>query len=226
MKYCNECKIKVDTARVTCPLCYASLQTISDDESKPAYPEYIKKKGRSNWFYKSVVFVCILSSLVTTLINIITYNEMSKWWCLYVIPSMVYIYMLVRGAILTHSYVVKRLFVQLVTISIIVWFIDMLSGDIRWAMAYVIPSLAVITNLAIAIISIANRSDYSKGFNSMLLCIVFGIIPFIFQLAGAINIDYLWAPLVSFCVSIAIFLGMFVFAYHATKEELVKRFHL
>lgn len=226
MKYCKECKINVDTERLTCPLCCSVLEEKDDQVNSVNYPPHPHKKGKNNLFYKVIVFLCLSSSLITFLINLIIHEKGGTWWCLYVILSMFYIYMLVRRAILTHSYVVKRLFIQLLTASIIVYGFDRLSGDVRWASGYVIPLLAIANNITIVIITLANKKSYSEGFNCTLLSLLFGLVPFIIQLCGWINIENLWAPLVSFCASIVIFLGMLVFANSATKEEFKKRFHL
>lgn len=227
MKQCKHCKMNVNTERLTCPLCFNSLIVLEDTkEDFKLYPHRPKPKRAKNLFYKTVIFICLLSSLVTFIINALTFNEKQGWWCLYAVLSSAYVYYLVRGTILTHTNVIKRIWRQLLTVSLVLFAFDYISSEVRWSLGIVIPMICVATNVAIGITIICNHKHFRAGFNSVFLSLLLGVIPLIIYIFKIDYVVYLWGPIVSASVSIAIFLGIVIFGSKAMREELNKRLHL
>lgn len=227
MKRCKHCKMNVNTERVTCPLCFNSL--IEDNKTEmdfKLYPHRPNNKQKLNLFYKIVVFICLVTSLITLIINSLTYNEVSGWWCLYAILSCAYVYYLIRGSILTHTNVIRRIWRQLYTVSLVLFAFDILSGKERWSLGIVIPMICSATNIAIMITNLANHKHFRAGFNSVLLSLLLGVVPLIVYIFKVEEVVYIWGPIVSASVSLTIFLGMIIFASKAMREELNKRLHL
>ena len=227
MKRCKHCKMNVNTERLTCPLCFNTLDVINETDLEfKLYPHVPNKKGKLNLFYKIVVFICLMSIITTSIINIFTHQEGEQWWCLYAILSSIYVYYLVRGTILTHTNVIRRIWRQLFTVSIVLFCFDLLSSKERWSLGIVIPMLCTATNLAIMITNLVNHKHFRSGFNSVLLALLLGVVPLIVYIFEPQEVVYMWGPIVSASVSIGIFTGMIVFAGKAMKEELNKRLHL
>lgn len=227
MKRCKHCKMNVNSERVTCPLCYNSL--IEDNETKmefKLYPHRPNTKQKLNLFYKVVVFICILTTLITALINALTYDDVTGWWCLYAILSCAYVYYLIRGTILTHTNVIRRIWRQLLTVSLVLFAFDILSSEVRWSLGIVIPMLCGATNIAIMITNLANHKHFRSGFVSVLLALLLGVIPLIVYIFKVDMVVYLWGPIVSASISLGIFLGMIIFASKPMKEEFNKRLHV
>lgn len=227
MKRCKHCKMNVNSERVTCPLCYNSL--IEDNETKmefKLYPHRPNTKQKLNLFYKVVVFICILTTLITALINALTYDDVTGCWCLYAILSCAYVYYLIRGTILTHTNVIRRIWRQLLTVSLVLFAFDILSSEVRWSLGIVIPMLCGATNIAITITNLANHKHFRSGFVSVLLALLLGVIPLIVYIFKVDMVVYLWGPIVSASISLAIFLGMIIFASKPMKEEFNKRLHV
>lgn len=227
MKRCTHCNIDVNTERLTCPLCFNSLvEKENSVEDFKLYPHRPKPKTVKNLFYKVTIFVCLLASLVTLVINALTFKEETGWWCLYVILSCCYVYFLVRGTILAHTNAIRRIWRQLITVSIVLFCFDYLSSEERWSLGIVIPMVCAATNIAIGITIICNHKQFRAGFGSVFVSLIFGFVPLIVYLIKTDLVVYLWGPVVSASVSFAILLGIIIFAGSAVKEELNKRLHL
>lgn len=230
MKYCEHCKVKVNTDKKICPLCFNSLKEMNTPNDKELnyanYPNRKVKVENHNLFYKIIIFLCAVSILSSLLIDFVTHKEGNKWWSIYVVLSVGYLYTLFRGAILARTYVIKRLLLQLVVMSILLWGIDVLSDYIGWSLAIVIPCLCTATNITNMIITLINHKSFNDGFSSIMFCLFLGVVPFILQLFDLIKGEDLWAPLASAAFSIVVFLAIVVFAGKAFKEELYKRFHV
>lgn len=227
MKKCTHCNLNVNTERLTCPLCLNPL-TVEENtqEEFKLYPHKPKPATVKNMFYKVTVFVCLLTSLITLVINALTYDEKTGWWVLYIVLSCGYVYFLVRGTILTHTNVIRRIWRQMLTVSIVLVGFDFLSGDVRWSLGIVIPMACAATNIAIAITNVCEHKQFRLGFGSTLLALLFGVIPLIIYFIKVDYVKVLWGPLVSAATSLAILLAMIIFAGKAVKEELYKRLHL
>lgn len=235
MKWCEHCKVHVNTDRKVCPLCFNSLKSdtssgISMDNKVEngfkTYPSRKIKKKKKSIAYKIFAFLCLVSILTTGIINFFTHKEGEIWWSLIVLFGVIYVYTLVRSTILSKIYIIKRLVIQEIIISIVLFAIDKLSGDIGWSYEIVIPLVLISTNMANAMILMINRKHFSDGFISMIGSLFIGFIPFILQLCNVIDGEGLWAPLVSACVSVCILSGIFIFGGRSSKEELEKRFHV
>ena len=230
MKWCEHCKLKINTDRNVCPLCFNSLKEVNDgqviNKDYRAYPSRKDKKRKPRIAYKIFLFLCIISVIVSAIINFTTHKEGGSWWCLYVLFGVLYIFTLVRGTILSKIYIIKRLVIQEIVFSILIYLIDRISGDIGWSIAIVIPAILVSTNMANSMIMMINRKHFGDGFAAMLFSLLLGCIPFILQLFNVITDDNLWAPLVSGCFSVCVFAGIFVFGGRRIKEELHKRLHV
>lgn len=232
MKYCEHCKVKVDTDRKICPLCFNSLKSLSDNinNTKMAnfhnYPNRKRKSEKYNLFHKILSFVCLLAIFASLIVDYTTHVEGNRWWSIFVVLGVIYIYTLIRGVILGRAYVIKRLLLQLVVVSIVIFGIDYMSDYHGWSLAIVIPCVCVANNLVNLIIAAANNRNFSDAFSSIIISLLIGIIPFILQIFDLVKGDRLWAPLVSASFSIVLLSAYFVFAGKRIKEELTKRLHV
>lgn len=231
MKYCEHCKVKVDTDRKICPLCFNSLKNIETTTNTQIsnfhnYPNRKRKMEKYNLFQKIVYFICLLAIFTSLIVDYTTHIDGNRWWSVYVILGVIYIFTLFRGVILARTYVIKRLLLQLFVVSIVLFGIDYMSDYHGWSLAIVIPCVCVANNLVNMIIAAANNRSFNDAFSSIILSLLLGIIPFILQLFDLVKGENLWAPLVSASFSIAMLIALFVFAGKRIKEELTKRLHI
>lgn len=225
MKRCPSCKINIDTNRKTCPLCYDILEDLDNEElEKPTYPLYVVKKNKGNWFLKSVIFICILTTLLTLMINLVTRKDGERLWFPYVAASMLYVFILIRNCILSKNNTAFKILVQMLSISLLVYIIDYFSGYKGWSINYVIPMLSAASSFTIVIVLLAKKVKYSEYIFCLISSLILGMVPFILWIFKQVWV--LWPSLVAASFSLVVFLGIIIFADKATKEEFKKRFHI
>lgn len=227
MKYCEKCNAKFDTERKTCPLCFYKLdETIGESNSFANYPPRTHKIEKYHFVIKLFLFLFVISIIVPVIINILTHKEGQIWWSVFIVIGMIYVFTLVRGMFLARTYFIKKLLIQLIAFSILLWAIDMLTGNIGWSLAIVIPWLCIATNITNGMIIAINRRSYSDAFTSIMIALLVGNIPFILQCFNLIKYTPLWSPFVSCCVSLVLFIAIVIFGGKRTKEEFKKRLHI
>ncbi len=226
MKWCEHCKVHIDTERKICPLCFNFLTVENNDEQFSNYPQRKLTIKKTNFWYKLLVFIGIAAILASVIVNIATHKDGQTWWSLYVVVGVLYFFSLARGTLFARINASKKLLFQEVIVSFVLVAIDILSGNRGWALAIVVPAICVATNTAIISIVLANRKNFGDSFIAVVLCIILGCVPFILQLFGLIKWDVLWAPLSSCGYSGVILLGLLVFGWREIKEELKKRLHI
>lgn len=228
MKWCEHCKVHVDTDRRICPLCFNSLVDENKEEEKTFnnYPKRITVKKKYNIFYRILIFIFLLAISVSLLVNFLTYDKSGKWWSLYVVIGVVYAFILIRNTLYARINMTKKLAIQELFISLLVLGIDVLSGNKGWALSIVIPSVCMATNIAGIIVIICNRKNFGESLMPTFLIMLLGAVPFILQQFDLIKGENLWAPLSSCALSVAILMGFIVFSGKEIIEELRKRLHI
>lgn len=227
MKWCEHCKVHVDTDRKICPLCFNSLVEESKEEKTfDNYPKRIAVKKKYNIFYRILIFIFLLAISISLLVNFLTYKEGGKWWSLYVVIGVVYVFILIRNTLYARINMTKKLVIQELFISLLVLGVDALSGNKGWALSIVIPSVCMATNITGIIVIICNRKNFGESLMPTFLIMLLGIVPFILQLFNLIKGDHLWAPLSSCALSVAILMGFIIFGGKEIIEELRKRLHI
>lgn len=225
MKKCIECKVLVNTERKTCPLCFTLLQ---NNESQAAqltlYPKYRSKTVRYNIFFRFFAFISIITIFVSVLINIISFRENRTLWSLIIVASLLYLWILFYSTIRGKGNIPRRLIIQMLTLSSLLYVIDRLSGYGRWSLDYVIPFLSMASLLSIIILLVGNTVKFHDYVSALFAAIIFGFIPFVLWLFKIVAT--LWPSLSAASLSFSTIIGMFIFAGDHIKEEMKKRFHI
>lgn len=228
MKWCNQCKVHVDTDYKICPLCYNPLQEEETKENNHFrnYPPRKDVKRKVNLLYRILIFLCLLSISSCVVVNLLTHVEGEKWWCLYVVVGVAYLFILARSTLFARINLEKKLAIQEIFISLVIVCIDILSENKGWGLAIVVPSICMATNIASICIIIAHRKNFGSSLVPVFVITLLGIIPYVLQLFGLVKGEKLWAPLASCFLSGAIFVGFIIFGGREIYEELKKRFHI
>ncbi|MDD3171690.1 MAG: DUF6320 domain-containing protein, partial [Bacilli bacterium] len=215
MKRCPKCGIDVNTSRKTCPLCYEILTEIDGNKlESPVYPEYRQPKKKTNFFFKSVIFLAITAIIITALINAVTYTKETGLWSFYVLVSMVYFLILIKSSVLSRSNPAKKIVIQMITLSILVIAIDLIGRSSGWSYTYVVPFLSLASTSTIGIILLSKTLRYSDYVVYLFSSLVIGLIPFILWIFKLVKV--LWPSLMAACFSLIILLAMVIFADGAT----------
>lgn len=225
MKKCVQCQVSVNTERKTCPLCFALLRASEEPSQQlTPYPKYRSRAVRYNVFFRILAFLSIIASFVSVLINLITYRDSGKLWSLVVVASLIYMWILFRSTIRGQGNVPRRLLIQMLTLSALLYVIDRFSGNGGWSLSYVIPFLSMASLLAIIILLVSNTVKFRDYLSALFATCIFGLIPFILWLLDVV--ETLWPSFSAASLSISTIIGMFIFAGGHIKEELKKRFHI
>ena len=225
MKSCSQCKVLVNTERKTCPLCFTLLNNVDGKEALLVpYPKYQSKPVRYNIFYRVLVFLSIIVTFVCVLVNIFTYKENHNLWSLVVIAGFLYLWILFRSTLRGTGNIPRRLVIQMLTLSSLIYIIDLLSGYEQWSLNFVIPFLSMASLLSVIILLISNTVRFHDYISALFAAIILGFIPFILWIFRIV--ESLWPSLSAASLSFSTIIGMFIFAGTEIKEELKKRFHI
>ncbi len=220
MRKCHKCLVEVKSNRKKCPLCGELLE--GEGRNTPTYPPYQPLSKHINLFLRITLFITIVTALVTIITNIITYQ--GTWWAVYVILGLFYSWIVIKSTIMSRRNVAKKLFVQMIAVSIIVIIVEKISKSSGWALDYVVPSLSSLTLIAIIIMIITQQMRFNDYLLYLLTAILISFIPMILYWTHVVAI--LWPSVTSGIIGIVTIVGMIIFADTATKDELKKRFHI
>lgn len=224
MKHCEKCHVDVSTKRQTCPLCG---QFLIDTEAKKEillseYPPYKPIVKEYNLLLRIIYFLGITGIILSAVVNWLTYEGVA--WAIYVGIGVVYLFVLLKNTIMSKKPIARKLIVQMLVLSILIFGVDYYGGFARWSLDYVIPALSIATTLSIILVVLIKPMRYEDYVIYMFLTVFLGFIPFVFYLFKIVNV--LWPSISAAGLSLAVMIGMITFADRKTKNELKKRFHI
>lgn len=224
MKHCEKCHVDVSTKRQTCPLCG---QFLKDTEPKKEillseYPPYKPIVKEYNLLLRIIYFLGFTGIILSAVVNWLTYEGVA--WALYVGIGVAYLFVLLKNTIMSKKPIARKLIVQMLVLSILIFGVDYYGGFSRWSLDYVIPALSIATTLSIILVVLIKPMRYEDYVIYMFLTVFLGFIPFIFYLFKIVNV--LWPSISAAGLSLAVLIGMVTFADRKTKNELKKRFHI
>ncbi len=228
MKECPTCHIKVDTNRVTCPLCYSVLDEVTSHEVGQSYPKNESKKGR-NIIEKCFILASILSFIGSMIGNWITYHHgMENFWSLIVALGILFGWVLAKYCILGNGILSNRIFSQTVLMVILLLCIEgfaLNKHTFWWSTNYVIPLLWCGVLSSILLLTFIQKHIFVDSIMGLLIMSLLGFIPIVLHLTTSL-IPLLWPSLTCACISITVLCTMLVFHFPECKSELQKRLHI
>lgn len=223
MKYCNECKISVDTEKTYCPLCGDQLKVVDNT----AAIEFPKAKGQAKSgkivLASRIYFgLALIATIVCGIVNISTFNILPIRWSIVAGVGSFYSWYLLSKCILKKGNATKILFKQLVTVSILLITIDVILTDFGgWSLYVAIPILAFSVGISILVIALARLLHYREHLHYSLLCATLGSL----QLILLFFCETKCLIVASSCTNIAVLITLYIFAQKSVEGELAKRLH-
>lgn len=231
MKYCQKCKVNVNTTRMTCPLCRDILIERDQNHHLELYPQHTEHKKKFHIARKICSFISLIICSVCLLVNILTYKHML--WSLVVICGVLYLWTLVKGTILSRRNIARKLIFQAVTIACLLLSIQLLTPNTHWLVPYALPFVMVGTIFAITLLIFIKTMRYKDYMLYLIVVALVGILPILLSFINSIKPLFivndqliLWPSIVSAVYAIFTIIGMFIFGDRATKDEFKKRFHI
>ncbi len=235
MKKCVKCGINLDTTRNTCPLCLNILED-NNEKSKESYPKRIEERVTKHILRKVFLFISFLAMFVCAVINILTYRENPTLWSLIVFTAVLYLWILIKGVILSRRNIAFMLIMQSVSLCVLLYFIEYVAkGSFinydydSWVIPYVVPFVMMVSIFAITLLTLIKRMRYSDYMLYLLVLSLMGFIPLILLLlrtTKGLFENITWPTIVLACYAFTTLIGLFVFSDKQAKDEFKKRFHI
>ena len=220
MSKCRNCKIEVLDETERCPLCDSVLEKTVEVENM--YPDVRVMTRRMALIGRIYLFCAILTEAALIAVNALT--ESQTWWSAITGLSLLYVYMLIRFAILGKSGYKSKIIILTLIAVLMVIAIDFVSGYRGWSVNYALPSGIILTDTGIIILMITNRRNWQSYLMWQILMILFSLVPMGLYLAELATQPYFaFFPLV---FSAFLFLGAVIIGDRRARLELKRRFHI
>lgn len=227
MKRCEKCKLDVLTFKKTCPLCGELLHNDNEPVEMVLYPSFKVQVKNKNIPLRIILFLLIVSSIVSMIVNYYTYEAYSLPWSVIVVASSIYAWILLKHTILSRHTMAKRFVVLSIASSVLFILIDLVTKDdykLNWSIDYMLPFMSIASTFTIIFILFIKKIKYRSYLLHLFASIVIGFVPFILLMLNIAKVS--WPSLTSGCMSLVTLIGLFIFADTETKREIKKRFHI
>ncbi|MBQ3127381.1 MAG: hypothetical protein IJC15_09980 [Clostridia bacterium] len=218
MKYCENCRLSVRTARATCPLCQAPLK----GEDEHIFPALKSVYNQFDLLFKILLTATISGGIAAIAINLML--PQSGLWCHYVVLGVICFWVLLVTAIRRRTSIPRNIVNQVFWICVFSGIWDALTAWHSWSIDFVIPCTCMIAILALGILGKVLHLPTADYLGCILADAVFGIVPLVFYLTGLSRFVYL--SLTSVAVSIIAVVTIFIFNGREIRSDLARRFHI
>lgn len=225
MKYCERCKLSVDTLNNTCPLCYGELKGEADIEHEIFKPrtEDEKVNKRTAMAVKVFAFLSICASIICVFVNFITKDTVM--WSLVVLLAILYLWIFVAHTILSRRSFFEKVFFQVCAILAILFACELIAPpEHSWVLNYVLPSVAILTILILNFFSIIGGKKYRFLLSCLVIYVIFLVIGIIMVCFSFTEFKILYH--ISIIYSIISIVGTFLFGYRIISSEFKKKMHI
>lgn len=220
MSRCRNCNIEVLDETVRCPLCGSVLEYTEEMENM--YPN-VKIKARKMVLISRIYLFCaILSEAVLWYVNAAVNPEI--WWSVIAGLGMLYLYLLLRFAILGQSGYREKTVVLTAIAVLVMVAVDMVTGYRGWSVNYVLPAGIMLMDAGIIVCMVINRRNWQSYLMWQMVMILCSIVPLILAAAGIVTAPFL--SNLAFACSLFLFLGSVIIGDRRARVELRRRFHV
>lgn len=220
MSRCRNCNVEILDESEFCPLCHSVLE--QTEELENMYPDARHKTQKLLFASRLYLFCAIVLEFVLVMIDF--NSETQVHWSVLVGLGLLYIYTVLRYAVLGKSgYRAKTIVLVLLAVLLTV-VIDFMTGYRGWSVDYVASGGILLVDVVIIALMIFNRRNWQSYMMWQLSMILFSIIPAVLYLLGVEHNAYMaFLPLV---VSVFLFLGTLMIGGRRASQELYRRFHI
>lgn len=220
MSKCRNCNVEILDETEFCPLCHSVLE--QTEEMENMYPDARMKTQKLKFATRLYLFCALV---VEFLLVVIDFNgENQVHWSILVGLGLLYVYTVLRYAVLGKSgYRAKTIVLVLLAVLITV-VVDFLTGYRGWSVDYVASGGILLVDAIIIVLMIWNRRNWQSYLMWQIAMILFGLIPALLYLVGLEhNFIMAFLPLI---VSVFLFVGTLMIGGRRASQELYRRFHI
>lgn len=220
MSICRKCNIEILDETERCPLCNSVLE--QTEELENMYPNVRIMARKLMLLSRIYLFGAILLEVLLVYINAV--SDSKTWWSVITALGFVYVYMLIRFAILGKSgYKGKVIVLTLIAVLIAVAS-DFVSGYRGWSVNYALPASVLLVDLAILVLIFSNRRNWQSYIMWQIFMILCSVVPLVFSLVGIATEPFLGE--LAFVISVLLFVGTMIIGDRRARTELKRRFHI
>lgn len=220
MSKCRKCNIEILDETERCPLCNSVLE--QTEELENMYPNVRVMARKLMLISRIYLFAAILLEVLLVYINVKA--EAQTWWSLITGLGFVYVYMLLRFAILGKSgYRGKAVILTLIAVLIAVA-ADFVIGYRGWSVNYALPAGILFMDAGILVLMFCNRRNWQSYLMWQIFMILCSIVPLVFSLVGIATSPFLGE--LAFAASALLFVGTLIIGDRKARTELKRRFHI
>lgn len=225
MKKCDNCNVSVEGSHDFCPLCFKKLE-YNKSIIYGQYPSYESLYSSIKIFTlkKIFLFSAIVCIIVSVTVNILTYKN-TAWslWSILVSISIIYVYINLVCLIFSDLYISKRILIEFIISSILVFIADIYFGFNGWSINFIIPFFSIASIASITMISAFRIKYFYEYAQYILISSFFGLCIIILPIFRLVTI--VWPSIAAFIYSLCTILAMFIFFNNIFRTTLKKMFH-
>ena len=220
MSKCRNCNVEILDETEFCPLCHSVLE--QTEELENMYPDARLKTQKMKFVTRLYLFCALVLEFLLVIIDFNGENQIH--WSILVGLGLLYVYMVLRYAVLGKSgYRAKTIVLVLLAILFLVA-VDFITGYRGWSVDYVTSGGILLVDVAIIGLMIWNRRNWQSYLMWQITMVLFSIIPAVLYWMGLErNFTMAFLPLT---VSVFLFLGTMILGGRRASQELYRRFHI
>ena len=220
MSRCRNCNVEILDENPVCPLCQSVLE--QTEELENMYPD--ARLANQKLLFASRIFLFCALMLEFVLINIDFRVESQIRWSILVGVGLLYIYMVIRYAIIGKSGYRSKTIVLTVLAILCAVAADFATGYHGWSVDYVMTSVSILVDVAILCLMIFNRRNWQSYMMWQIFMILCSVIPLVLVALGLErNAHMAFLPII---VSGFLFMGTMMIGGRRAWLELKRRFHI
>ncbi len=220
MSRCRNCNVEILDESEFCPLCHSVLE--QTEELENMYPDARLKTQKMKFASRLYLFCAILVEFVLIMIDFA--GEKQVHWSILVGLGLLYIYTVLRYAVLGRSGYRAKTIVLVILAVLLTVVIDFVTGYRGWSVDYVISGGILLVDVVIIALMIINRRNWQSYLMWQISMLFLSLIPPVLYWIGVENNIYMaFLPLV---VSVFLFLGTLMIGGRRAWQELYRRFHI
>jgi len=220
MSKCRNCHIEILDNTDRCPLCQSALE--KSDVPESMYPDVISPAKKLALASRIYLFCAIVLESLLVGLNILLGHEFL--WCVFPGIALLYVYLLLRYALLGKSGYRGKAFMLTLTAVLMAVAADFATGYRGWSVDYVLPLGIIFMDISIFVLMMVNRRCWHSYIIWVIFMLLCSLIPaglFIAELDH--NACFAFLPLT---LSGYLFLGSMIIGGRRAKLELKRRFHI
>lgn len=185
------------------------------------YPQKINAR-KTSFIIKMAILISFVVGIGLVYINRFTTPDIK--WAGYCNAGIVYVWITVLYALNKNVNIASHLFIQMVALSALCVYFDIRLGFQAWSINLAIPSIVIIINITMMILSIASYKNYMRYAFFQLLIVIASIVPIFLVYENLVNDKTL--SIVASGISGFNLLLSLIFHFKDIKEEIIRKFHM